>query len=108
MKIKLFQLLLLTSAFNACASGFSQWGTIEQTYTSGSWTMVNVSGVDINPDNCEASHYYAINTSDPNYQAILSSLLAAQMAQKNVRFWLSGCGGQDGKYPKLTSSQLNS
>ena len=107
MKKRYFLVLSWFLANTVLATGFSQWGTINQTYTTGSWTMVALSGNDENPDDCPADYYYAIATTDANYEAILSSILAAQMAQKQVRFWLAGCSGGDNKFPKITSIQLN-
>jgi hypothetical protein len=87
---------------NALAS-WSQLGKITQTYTHADWTMVTISGDQVNPDNCESNAYYAINTSEKNYEGILSSILSAQMSGKEIRFWLTGCSVQGGKYPKIIS-----
>ena len=98
-------LFLVNQAF---AGDFSYWGTIKQTYTGSGWTMIAIEGEMNNPDGCERSDYYAITTSHSNYNGILSSVLSAQMANKKVSFWLSGCGGQGNKYPRLTSIKINS
>jgi hypothetical protein len=90
------------------AADFSNWGTITQTYTSNSWTMVTVTGDPKNPDACASSSLYALNVADTNYEGMLSTILAAQMGQKSVRFWLSGCSGQSGSYPRIVSVQMNS
>jgi hypothetical protein len=106
---RVLMVVVLACAVPPAFSGdFSNWGTITQTYTSGSWTMVSVMGTAKNPDSCVSSSHYALNVSDSNYEGILSSILAAQMGQKSVRFWLSGCSGQSGNYPRIVSVQMNS
>lgn len=100
----LLTFLCLSSAVHA--GDFSQTGTITLTYTYGDWTMVKMTGTPVNPDSCSSTEYYAIPSADKNYDAIFSSILAAQIAKKNVRFWIGGCDGQYGYYPKIVSIQV--
>ena len=90
----------------ASANQFSPFGEVTESYTSSAWTMVKLSGAMVNAEGCPKTGYYAINSGSSNYDAILSSILAAQMAKKTVRFWLAGCAGQQGEYPKIVSIQV--
>lgn len=56
-----------------------------------------------NPDGCDSNFYYAITPGDPNYEAMHATLLAAYFSGKQTRFWVSGCGGQNGLSPKIIS-----
>ena len=101
-------IMVLSSVVYAEAGEFSIFGEITEVYTGADWTMVRYSGSAKNPSGCEGTAYYSLNLSHANYEGVLSSILAAQMAKKKVRFWLSGCGGQNGKYPKIMSIQVKS
>ena len=85
------------------ASGVTAVGEISNIYVNNSWTMVHLPTVSDNPDNCSSTGYYAIVPSDSNYEALHSTLLAAHFANKRVKFWVNGCGGQNGSHPKITS-----
>ncbi len=65
--------------------------------------MAKVVGVADNPDNCGNTYYYALNTAQDNYEVLHSTLFAAFIAKKEVRFWVGGCGGQNGAYPAVVS-----
>jgi hypothetical protein len=90
----------------AVGGDFTQTATIEKTYTSVDWTQVTLAGTAINPDGCTSSAYYAIDITSSNYDGILSSILTAQMAQKPVLFWVSGCAGSNDQYPEIVSIQV--
>lgn len=98
-----FAALFLFVASNAIAGQQTPSGFVTRTYTSTAWTMIQISSQGSSSYGCAKANYYAINTSSENYSAMLASVLAAQMAQKNVNFWVSGCGGQAGEYPKIES-----
>lgn len=83
-------------------------GKILQTYTHGYWTMVKIDSQSTNSYGCEKPYWYGINHEDKNYDGLLSSLLAAQMAGKTVSFWVAGCGGQGNEYPKIVSITIKS
>lgn len=93
----------MVCAIHANGNGGTGWGLVTETYVNSGWTMVKVSGVSENPDECMSTVYYALNPSQPSYTIFHSTLLAAHMAGKQVRFWVSGCGGQNDKYPKIVS-----
>jgi hypothetical protein len=98
--------ILILSAiitFSAFAGGSTKLGVIDHIYVNNTWTMVDVTGVSDNPDGCNSTAYYAVVPSDANYQTIHSTLMAAQLAGKKVKFYVSGCSGQGNKYPKITS-----
>ncbi|WP_196161754.1 hypothetical protein [Reinekea sp. G2M2-21] len=97
--------IILVSLFStfAVASGSTASGKIEHLYLNNTWTMVSVSGISENPDSCESTAYYAIIPSDSNYSALHSTLMAAQLAGKTVKFWVNGCSGQGNKHPKIVS-----
>ena len=104
--------IVVSLVFFACtaqvsANQFSQFGEVTESYTASGWTMGKLSGNQVNPDGCPKNHYYAINRGAANYEAFLSSILAAQVAKKTVRFWIGGgCAGQNGEYPKIQSIQI--
>ncbi|MBW8184274.1 hypothetical protein [Shewanella nanhaiensis] len=105
MKFK-FCVLILVLCFislHADASGGTGSGVIENIYVNNGWTMVHVPTITNNPDNCPSASYFAIRPTDANYITLHSTLLAAFMAEKTVRFWLSGCGGQNNNHPKIVS-----
>ncbi len=87
----------------AHAGGGTGSGLIENIYVSNGWTMVHVPSIDSNPDNCASISYFAIKPEEENYAVLHSTLLAAFMAGKPVRFWLSGCGGQSNNHPRIVS-----
>ncbi|WP_444890836.1 hypothetical protein [Microbulbifer sp. DLAB2-AA] len=108
-----FSLLLPSLAFSA--GGSTDTGVIEVMYVNGGWTMVRLPALDgaqpgskNNPDSCPNSSYYALQPDTANYEALHSTLLAAQLANKKVNFWVSGCGGQSNQYPKISSVYLYS
>lgn len=96
----LFVIVLTSPAF---AGVLTPKGVITETYTSGGWTMLHIDNQSTNTFGCSLSGWYAINTTDNNYTGLLSNILAAQMAGKQVTFYVSGCGGQAGQYPKIES-----
>lgn len=87
----------------AHASGGTGSGLIENIYVNNGWTMVHVPNIESNPDNCPSVSYFALRPSDANYLTLHSTLLAAFMAEKPVRFWLSGCSGQNNNHPRIVS-----
>ncbi|KID56977.1 hypothetical protein JF50_13995 [Pseudoalteromonas luteoviolacea] len=104
----------LALSLQANAGGSTESGKISQMYVNAGWTMVHLpnlvtteKGTKNNPDSCENNHWYALEPSDQNYTTLHSTLMTAQISEKSVHFWVSGCGGQDGKYPKITSIWLN-
>ncbi|MCG7563265.1 MULTISPECIES: hypothetical protein [Pseudoalteromonas] len=78
-------------------------GQIQTIYVNNSWTMVHGSSITGNPDGCSNPEYYAIVPSHPNYNAMHATLLAAKFAGKKVRFWVSGCSGQNNRHPRIHS-----
>lgn len=104
MKLKTFLIgLLIASSKALFAGGGTSQGEIAHIYVNNHWTMVHAPSIKDNPDSCQSTSYYAINPADKNYQTLHSTLLAAQLANRKVRFWLSGCGGQNGNHPKIIS-----
>lgn len=85
------------------AGGQTSWGKVTETYVNGGWTMVRVESITENPDECEATYYYALNPSQDNYAVLHSALFAAHMAGKLIKFYVNQCGGQSGKYPQIIS-----
>jgi len=77
-------------------------GTISQLYIYAGDVHVMVTGVEDN-DGCESTHYYALKPTTTGFEQMYSALLAAQMSNKKVKFWISGCGGQFDKYPNIIS-----
>ncbi|WP_157234621.1 hypothetical protein WKI13_11540 [Teredinibacter turnerae] len=106
-KISAILIALLSTNLVEAGEATTQ-GKIIASYTSGAWTMVRIDSQSTKTFGCEKPNWYAINSGDSNYQTIVSSILAAQMAQKEVSFWVSGCGGQAGSYPKIESIVINS
>jgi hypothetical protein len=113
--IKYYFLVLMSLPVVVLASGGTDTDVISSLYVSGSWTMVALpklanaeKGSKNNPDSCESTSYYATVPSEPNYNAIHSTLMAAQMSGKKVFFWVNGCGGQGGNYPRIVSVWLQS
>ncbi|AOT08313.1 hypothetical protein [Pseudoalteromonas luteoviolacea] len=109
----LLMAVILAFSLQAKASGGTDSGKIAQMYVNGGWTMVhipnivtNVRGSKNNPDSCNNNYWFAIEPNDPNYTTLHSTLMAAQIAEKNVHFWVSGCGGQNRHYPKIVSVWL--
>ena len=102
-KIFLLFVIFITSTTALAASGSSSWGKVSEVYVHGGWTMVRVTGVSENPSQCTGITYYALHPSDANYEVLHSTLLAAHLANKDVRFWLNGCSGQNNKYPHIVS-----
>lgn len=102
---KIYLILCLSFLVSsACfAGGGTAWGKIKLTYVNHGWTMVDVDGISDNPDGCESTTYYAMRPSDANYEVLHSTLMAAQLANKRVRFWVSGCSGQGSRFPKIVS-----
>jgi hypothetical protein len=49
------------------------------------------------------TQYFVLSASDPQYAILHSTLMAAYAANKKVTFYWDGCGGQDGKYPRVKS-----
>lgn len=90
-------------AFAVQASGTTATGHIKNVYVNNGWTMVHAPDITDNPDSCNSTSYYAIKPNEPNYNAMHGTLLAAFMANKKVRFWVSGCGGQNNGFPKIVS-----
>lgn len=85
------------------SGGGTAWGKITLLYDNVNWTMVQVSGVTDNPDGCSQVDYYALNQTDINYATLHGTLLAAQLANKDVKFWVNGCGGQSNTRPHIMS-----
>ena len=85
------------------SGGGTAWGQITEAYINQGWTMVRVNGVSDNPDSCPSTAYYALSPDDPNYQALHSTLMTAQIAGRDVRFWVYQCGGQSMTYPHIIS-----
>lgn len=102
-------LLTVFLCSNVAAGGSTEYGKITEMYTSLDWTMVIVPDItssttrDPNPDLCPKSTYYSIEPEDKNYQAMHSVLMAAHMAGKDVRFYVSGCSGQNNEFPRIIS-----
>lgn len=97
--------LVLSSA--TLAGGSTAYGKITHMYVNTNWTMVMVTGISENPDECAHTDYYSINPVDKNYNALHSTLMAAHMSGKSVRFYVSGCSGQSGDYPHIISVWVN-
>ncbi len=111
----IFLLILISLPSLAQASGGTDSDVISSLYVSGEWTMVMLpnlanaeKGSKNNPDSCDSTSYYAIVPTDANYNAMHSTLMAAQMSGKKVMFWVNGCGGQSGRHPKIVSVWLQS
>ena len=85
------------------AGGGTGWGKVTETYVNFGWTMVKVNGFSDNPDACTSIDYYALNPTDPNYNTLHATLLSAHMANRDVRFWVHGCGGQSNSRPRIVS-----
>ncbi|MCG7534513.1 hypothetical protein [Pseudoalteromonas sp. OOF1S-7] len=89
------------------AGGNTTQGEIDTLYVNNYWTQVHSSSITGNPDSCGGNtstpSYYAIVPTHPNYEALHSTLLAAKFAGKRVKFYVSGCSGQNNQYPRITS-----
>ena len=103
MKVVIWLLAIVVSVNAYGVGGGTSWGKVTELYVHGSWTMVRVSGITENPDECESVAFYALNSSDANYEVLHSTLMASFMSGKEVRFWLNSCGGQHSKHPHITS-----
>lgn len=115
MKKSIFAAITLTTSLFAYSSGGTDKGVITSMYVNNGWTMVSVPDLHTtikssknNPDSCTSNSYYAIIPSNPNYTTIHATLMAAQMAGKQVHFWVNGCSGQNGDYPKIVSVWVTS
>lgn len=101
-------LWLAAAASTPALAGWSQQGVISETYTSGGWTMVYIPGAAHNPAACAGTSHYAVNTSAANYRGLLASILAAQLAGRQVVFYVDDttCGGQSTRYPMIASVKV--
>ncbi|WP_445358099.1 hypothetical protein [Microbulbifer sp. ANSA005] len=108
---------MMTMTAWATGSGLVGPGAISKMWVNGGWTQVRVPELDAsnhpgkeavyNPSGCENTYYFAIHEDHDNYAAFHSTLLTAQMTGTKVSFWLSGCGGQEGRYPYILSVWLH-
>lgn len=108
--MKKFSLIIfmLSNSLSAFSGGFSNVGVITEVYVNSGFTQVQMSGGQVNPDSCSATASYGFKTTDQNYEGLLSAILSAQMAGKNVQFYLTGCSGQNDAYPKIVSIKIAS
>lgn len=111
MKVLIFLSTLLIAS-NVMSGGTTGAGEISNIYVNNGWTMVSIPDlIDPsaenqalnNPDGCTNNGYYAIVPTDSNYSALHATLMAAHFASKRVKFWVNGCGGQNGNHPKISS-----
>ncbi|RYV04100.1 hypothetical protein SOPP22_01480 [Shewanella sp. OPT22] len=100
---QLYIFLLAAFSLTAFASGITATGKIDHMYVNNEWSMVHLTGVQSNPDNCQSTAYYAIRPGEKNYEVLHSTLLAAHLSGKSVKFWVNGCGGQNNQYPRIVS-----
>jgi hypothetical protein len=56
-----------------------------------------------NFNGCSVTSAALVEATNPNYQGILSTLLAARMADRSIRITYSGCSNN---YPKISEIQL--
>jgi hypothetical protein len=59
-----------------------------------------------NFNGCSISSAALVEATNPNYQSILSALLAARMADKPIRISYSGCSSTNSNYPIILEVQL--
>ena len=93
-------------------SSTSEGDLIERIYYNANFTHVRLSAHNVNRSNCNGgastASYFSLDINNTaTYDQMYSMLLAAQLSGAKVRFWLSGCSGQGGKYPKITSIILD-
>jgi hypothetical protein len=101
MKFRFYPFILIL--FLVSSESHAGGGTGSGLNDNNGWTMVHVPSITNNPDNCPSANYFAIRPSDTNYLTLHSTLLAAFMAEKPVRFWLNGCSGQGSNHPRIVS-----
>ncbi|WP_155838400.1 hypothetical protein [Hyphomonas beringensis] len=53
--------------------------------------MVTLEGAAINPDNCATSGRYVLQTTHPNYEALLAVLTSAYFSNETVKLLIHGC-----------------
>jgi hypothetical protein len=112
-RIRLFLRSLVAGAFllglvsTALASGtsnpsntYSQVSLVYVTYDDGTHVMLASQNF---PSSCAdlsgGQPYFLLSSSDPQYAILHSTLMAAYAANKRVRLYWNGCGGDGGKYP---------
>lgn len=99
-------LCCFTSA--ALAGGFTPVGEITNLYVSSTFVNVKLSGESYSPDNCTVKNgWYGLSVEDSNYQAMYSLILAAHYSGDRVKFYVAGCSGQSGSYPRIISIMTN-
>ena len=101
----------ITFSGQSLSAGWSSPGatgdTIERIYFNAAFTQVRMTSHNQNPDGCPASSFFGLAQDNPNYKIIYATLMTAQASGATVRFWLSGCSGQNNNYPEITSVQMD-
>jgi len=86
----LMVMLLVVSGQLFGAAGYSEWAkptSINLTGASGFRVLGNFG----NPFPCGQSNAIFVNSDHPQYREIYSTVLAAQLSQKEIRFYISSC-----------------
>lgn len=99
----------------ASAAGWSSPGTtgdtIKRIYNHANFLQVQLTTHNQNPDSCPSATYFGLpkppDIDTDQYDQFFSMLLAAELSGAKVRFWLSGCSGQNDQYPKITSIMID-
>lgn len=74
------------------AGGWVGWTTVEQVYVSDNGAINTKFGLMENPGGCSSISWIQTSSSNGASKEILSILLAALAANKEVRYYRSGCG----------------
>lgn len=75
----------------------SNWGKITEFYVDAKMTVMRLtfSRTVINPSNCEGGDFYMLELDDsPASERFIRVVLAAHLANREVKFWVDGCTKQ--------------
>lgn len=96
--------LLVTIACIASVPAFGFfWGA--QTTITGYYVYANgpsyiTTANNQNPDGCQSSSYFALDTGSPNFKELYATVIAAHVSGSTVTLNYDGCFGQ---YPRVNS-----
>jgi len=102
---------LLLTYDTANAAGYTSYRAIDTIYVDGN-VVIHFSSSSENPDSCGWGSYpdwYVLVSTQGGYSGILSTLLSASVANRNVKLLVDGCHTlfTGGVFPKITRVYLD-